>query len=45
MQNAQAYTTVMVSRKNAELLHELKKRGESYNDVIARLLATQKAVA
>jgi predicted CopG family antitoxin len=32
-------TTISVSEEVADKLHELKQRGESYDDVLRRLLA------
>lgn len=31
-------TTIRVSDENADSLYEMKSRGESYNDVIGRLI-------
>jgi predicted CopG family antitoxin len=31
-------TTISVSDETADVLHDMKKRGESYDDVIVRLL-------
>ena len=34
-------TTISVSEEVADCLHDLKQRGESYDDVLRRILAEQ----